>query len=470
MYKNGALATKQNGLALLIFVVVLALAALGIVVNGLSTNAARVGRDHATAVTLAKGKEALIAYAVTYSDTHSDVPGYLPCPDSGVSEGIGGNCGQKNVSKLGRLPWRELGVEALRDSNGECLWYVVSGTFKQSPQTDLMNWDNNGLLEVIADDGVTLLAGSKPENRAVAVVIAPGSALGNQNRAKAASALECGGNYVGSNYLETSKGVNNSLLSSVANSISKLITGLASESFNDRMIFITTEEIFEPIRKRKDIRARLEALTRTIGECLGKYGEFNGMPIVNVADHRLPWPALVNLASFNANNSYDDSAAASRKSGRLPFVVNTSKAATSNQMVGNNLLNDVGLSICPSWTPEDATWYRNWKDHFFYYVGGSFVPTSPSPTAVPCVSCLSVEGSGSYAAVVLFASEKKAGQSRNSIAEKGLIENYLEGRNSTSHPNLSGASDLEKSAATNDYLVCVDFDPLSNAARVFPCP
>ncbi len=470
MYKNGELPTKQNGLALLIFVVVLALAAIGIVVSGLSTNAARVGRHNVTAAALAKAKEALIAYAVTYSDTHSDVPGYLPCADNGTFEGSSAsNCGPKNVSKLGRLPWRELGIETLRDSSGECLWYAVSGTFKKLPQTDLMNWDNNGLLEVIAEDGVTLLAGSKPENRAVAAVIAPGSALGSQNRAKVASAAECGGNYVGSNYLESSKGVNNSLLSSVANNISRLITGLASENFNDRMIFITPEEIFEPIRKRKDVRARLEALTRTIGECLGKYGEFNGTPIA-IADHRLPWPALVNLASFNANSSYDDTAAASRKSGRLPFVVKTSKAATSNQMSGNNLLSDVGLSICPSWTPDDATWYRNWKDHFFYYLGGSFAPTSPSPTAVPCVSCLSVEGSGRYAAVVLFASEKMAGQSRNSIAEKGLIENYLEGRNATSHPNLSGTSNLEKSPSTNDYLVCLEFDSISNAARVFPCP
>lgn len=470
MYKIGELPAKQNGLALLIFVVVLVLAALGVVVSRLSTNATKVVRQNVTAVALAKAKEALIAYAITYSDKHPDVPGYLPCPDSGAPEGSGGSsCGPKNVSRVGRLPWRELGIEALRDSSGECLWYAVSGTFKQLPQTDLMNWDNNGLLEVVGGDGATLLAGSKPENRAVAIIIAPGSALGAQNRAKAASAPECGGNYVASNYLEANKGFDNALLSSVANNVSRLIAGTESQSFNDRMLFITADEIFEPIRKRKDVRASLEALTRTIGECLGKYGEFNGKPI-NTADHRLPWPAPVNLANFNSDISYDDTAVASRKSGRLPFRVNTSKAATSNQMSGIDLLSDVGLSICPSWTQDDKTWYRNWKDHFFYFVAGSFTPASPFPTPVPCVSCLSVEGSGSYAAVVLFASEKKPGQSRNSVAEKGLIGNYLEGRNATTHPNLSGISDLEKSAATNEYLICVEFDSISNASRVFPCP
>lgn len=460
----------QHGLALVIFIVVLVLAALGFVANGLSSRVAKLERNKTSVAALAKAKEALIAYAVQYSDTHPDnVPGYLPCPDTGSPEGSGASCGSKNVSLLRRLPWRELGIEALRDSSGECLWYAVSGSFKRAPQTDLMNWDNNGLIEVLADDGTKLLAGGMPENRAVAAVIAPGPAIGGQNRAKVPGASECGGNYVAANYLETSKGVNNALLSTLANAISKLIAATESETFNDKIIFITPEEIFEPIRKRKDFRARLEALTTTIGGCLGGYGKFNGSP-VDITDNRLPWPALVNLANFNTNPSYDDTAAGSRKSGRLPFVVNTSKAATSNQMVGVNLLTNVAFDICPSWSTDDDAWYKNWKDHFFYYVAGSFTPIAPHPTILPCTSCLSVNGVGSYAAVVLFAGEKRGTRSRNSVVEKGLIGNYLEGRNSTSHPNAGGNSDLEISGQANDFLLCVDFDPITHASRTFPCP
>jgi hypothetical protein len=466
----GRFSNDQHGLALVIFIVVLVLAALGFVANGLSSRVAKLERNKTSVAALAKAKEALIAYAVLYSDTHPDnVPGYLPCPDTGSPEGSGASCGSKNVSLLRRLPWRELGIEALRDSSGECLWYAVAGTFKNFPQTDLMNWNTNGLIEVVADDGAKLLAGTKLENRAVAAVIAPGPAIGTQNRAKAVSANECGGNYVASNYLETSKGVNNALLSTVANALSKLIAGTESETFNDKIIYITPDEIFEPIRKRKDVRARLESLAGTIASCLGKYGEFNGSPI-DITDHRLPWPALVNLTNFNTNSSYDDTTAGARKSGRLPFVVNTSKVATSNRMFGVNLLSDVAFNICPTWSINDAAWYKNWKDHFFYYLGGSFTPVAAHPTILPCASCVSVNGADSYAAVILFAGEMMAGQSRNSVAEKGLIGNYLEGRNSTSHPNASGNSNLEISGITNDFLVCVDFDPITNRSRTFPCP
>jgi hypothetical protein len=460
----------QRGLALLIVIVGLVLMALAFIANGLLSQRAQIRKNTNTSVALARAKEALIAYAVTYSYSHSDnVPGYLPCPDAGISEGTSAaTCGGKNVSTMRRLPWRTLGIEPLRDSNGECLWYLVSGTFKNSPQTDLMNWDNNGLLEVLSENGTTLLAGDVPGNRAAAVIISPGSAIGAQNRTRAGGASECGGNYVTSNYLDSQRGINNAVVSAIANGISRVIAGEESESFNDRMIFITPEEIFEPIRKRKDFQTRIERLTRSIAECVGKYGEFNGNPLV-VADHRLPWPAPVSLTSFTANNSYGDSAAGSRKSGRLPFVVNTSKGTTANSMDGTSLLRD-GNDLCPSWSIDDAAWYQNWKDQLFYAVAGSYAPTAAYPTPGSCPACLSVNGAGDFAAVVLFAGKKTIGQARNTLAEKRLISNYVEGRNSASYPNTSGDFDLEQGGSVNDLLFCVDFDFATHKSRVFACP
>ncbi len=447
--------------------------ALALIANGITSRLARLDRQNSTAAALAKAKEALIAYAVTYSETHQDnVPGYLPCPNTGFPEGRSApTCGTKNVSSIGRLPWQSLSVEPLRDSSGECLWYVVSGTFKNSPQTDLMNWDNNGLLEVVSADGTTLLAGSRPENRAVAAIIAPGPTIGGQNRAQVANAPECGGNYVPVNYLDSSAGVNNAVVSPAANALSRFISRGESVDFNDGIIFITPEEISEPIRRRKDFRPRLDRLTRSIAECLGRYGEFNGNP-KDVTDHRLPWPTFVNLADFNLNNSYNDSSIGTPKSGRLPFKVDTSKTATVNGMVGTGLFTNANavIGLCQSWTLDDDAWYANWKDHFFYFLSGSYTPASLKPTPFPCPTCLSVNGTGTYAAVVLFANDKVTGQSRNSIAEKGLISNYLEGRNSSSHPNTSGATDLEKAGSTNDLLYCVEFDQVTHASRVFVCP
>lgn len=460
--------SRQDGLALLLVMVVLVLATLAFIAQGLTSRSLRLDQNKKTERALAQAKDALIAYAVTYSETHlNNVPGYLPCPDTGTAvEGTSAaTCGAKNVSSLRRFPWRTLGAEALKDSASECLWYAVSGTFKNSPQTDLMNWDNSGLIEVVAENGQTLLTGSSPESRAAAVVIAPGPAIGGQNRTKSASALGCGGNYVASNYLDNYGVINNATLSPTANGISRLIAARESDNFNDRIIFITSEEIFAAIRKRKDFQTRLEKLTESIAKCVAKYGELNGTPM----DHRLPWPAPVNLANFNTNASYNDSAAGSLKSGRLPFVVDTSKITTNNGMSGNNLLSGTN-NLCPFWNADDTAWYQNWKDHFFYVLAGSFAPTAANPTILPCPTCVTVNGGGSYAAVVLFAENKMSGQSRNTVAEKGLIRNYLEGRNSTNHPNSSGNGNYEKSALVNDLLYCIAFDPITHVSTVFACP
>lgn len=461
---------KQRGLALLVVVIALVLVALAWIANGLA-NRKSGAEEKATSIALAKAKEALIAYAVRYSETHPDnVPGYLPCPDAGAVEGTSPtvNCGNQNVSSLRKLPWKTLGIEPLRDSSGECLWYAVSGTYKNAPKTALMNWDNNGLIEIVTEDGTTLLAGSKSENRAAAVVIAPGPAIGAQSHTKVANAPECGGNYVASNYLDSRAGVNNAVVSTVANALSRFVAGSKSPDFNDTIIYITPEEIFEQIQKRIDFKTRIESLTKSIAECVGKYGQSNGAPIVR-ADNRLPWPAFVNLTSFISDTSYNDNAAGSLKSGRLPFVVDTSKIATTNQMSGTHLLSN-GNFLCPLWSTDDDAWYTNWKDHFFYVLAGSFAPTAPHPTVFPCPTCITVNGVGSYAAVVVFANQKTAGQSRNTIVEKRLISNYLEGRNSSTYPNTAGNANLEKSASVNDMLYCVTFDPVTHVSTVASCP
>src|SRR3990167_9391829 len=134
--------TKQRGAALLIMLVVMIIGAITIFVSSLNSSALKIERDKATAAALAQAKDALIGYAITYGDTHiSQVHGYLPCPDpNGIAganaEGSSETCGTKNVSTIGRLPWKTLGLSPLHDGNGECLWYAVAGTYKNNPMTD----------------------------------------------------------------------------------------------------------------------------------------------------------------------------------------------------------------------------------------------------------------------------------------------------------------------------------------------
>ncbi len=109
-----------------------------------------------------------------------------------------------------------------------------------------------------------------------------------------------------------------------------------------------------------------------------------------------------------------------------------------------------------------ALW-RNWKDHFFYYVAESFSPTSPVPSN--CTNCISINATGQYAAVILFANRRltATGQVRNAPPldpdTKFQVVNYLEGSNESSHPYTGGPLDLESRAADstfNDILYCID--------------
>jgi hypothetical protein len=199
---------------------------------------------------LARAKAALIGFAATYADDpdHKGQPqGYLPCPDVD-GDGSAETCSSRGKTVLGRFPWRTLGLPPLRDGSGECLWYVVSGTYKDNPKGILtsdtdgqLTSDTDGQLVVesletttfpgtsspvfgpptpiagqpnvlIEDDGYfsdgrkkckfkrgvenTDVPPKMPDTRtqALAIIFAPGQAIGSQSRVGDASAqrTECG--------------------------------------------------------------------------------------------------------------------------------------------------------------------------------------------------------------------------------------------------------------------------------------
>ena len=62
-----------------------------------------------------------IGYAASYRDIHpTEVFGYLPCADT-HNDGFVATCGAADVSLIGELPWKTLGIYTLRDGNGGCL-------------------------------------------------------------------------------------------------------------------------------------------------------------------------------------------------------------------------------------------------------------------------------------------------------------------------------------------------------------
>ena len=477
--------SKQQGLALLVIVTLLASAVATVAIKALNNDNSQIARDKITTAALAEAKDALIGYAITYGDTHAaQVHGYLPCPDQ-----AGGNpegsaepaCGSQDVSQLGRLPWRTLDLGALRGGDGECLWYAVSGNYKNNPKTGLMNWDTNGLLKVYAPDGTTLL--TPLDNQAVAVIISPGMASPAQNRSGTVAPI-CGGNYTANNYLDAAGVFNNAVVSNIANAISQFRMG--SGRTGDRMVFITKQDIWNALQKRNNFFATLDAMTLRTAECIASFGTRNKINgVVDLTNKSLPWPAPLSMSDYSVNLYYDD--AVNLFSGRVPYKVNNSRTSTGNTIANDLLLtsgtcNATGcVNNCPNpvdWANLYYPWWNNWKDHLFYAIAQTYQPDN-SATSV-CGNCLTVNNAGNYAAVVIFSNQKLSGQIRASSVtdpQRGNAANYLEGSNALNIAGPSaGIEDYQVNAASstfNDIVYCIRQDLTvvkGNSALTPACP
>lgn len=127
-----------------------------------------------TMLALSMAQQALLAYAeqslaAELCGFNCPRPGDLPCPDrnnDGVAEGT---C--SNSARLGRLPWKTLGVGDIRDGSGEHLWYAVSDRYKNNPRKLPLNLDTPGSWSIATSEGLRWDA--MQGQGVVAVVIAP---------------------------------------------------------------------------------------------------------------------------------------------------------------------------------------------------------------------------------------------------------------------------------------------------------
>lgn len=179
---------------MLVLVVLVGLISAYLVARGLSNTAASLSleRSKRTVAALQEAKTALIAYAANESLTRGGTPvlpqpGVLPCPDTD-NDGFAESTCDTVLLRVGRLPWRTLRIADLRDDSGEILWYAVSANFRKRPTRLVINSSTAGTLAV---------SGAAPATGAVALVIAPGAALQNQNRDPSnASAFNSAANYL----------------------------------------------------------------------------------------------------------------------------------------------------------------------------------------------------------------------------------------------------------------------------------
>ncbi len=369
----------------MVMLVLLVMGASAILISSLNSRTLQVERNQKSAEALAQAKEALIGYAITYSDSNTNPHGFLPCPDQGQNSSqdgeTNGSCGVKNVSAIGKLPWKTLGLSTLKDGNGECLWYAVSGTYKYNPDTDFMNWDNTGLFKIMATDGTSFVAGSSADNQPIAVIFSPGTPLGTQSRSSATNTPSCGGNYTTSNYLDnnTVHNINNAIVSSTAQAVTQFVIGSIKDAsnnviVNDQMNFISKKDIFNAIKKRNDFGSNINYIMTHVVTCLSS----------------LPKPKTINFS----NNPITEATA-----------INVGNSSTTQLRTGR-----IDKDDC---TGSTKNLVHKWRDNLAY---------------AECIgSCiLSVNGS-SCKGVVIFSGERNTSQNRTSNTEKNTWSNYLEG-------------------------------------------
>lgn len=253
----------------------LTLVGLYFFVGELNATRYQAAREQNATLALGEAKQALIGDSIRRTSI-SDA-GYLRLPDLGSAFGVpveGQGSGTfagdgQDLSVIGKFPWKSLGTEPLRDQSKECLWYLVSGRFKDDTpalKTDTLNWDTLGQIDVI--DG----AGNLIATDLAALIIAPGGALGAQDRSLADVAYaQCGGNYNARNYLDAYDSANavagevNYFSGSTNNrvavtSTNKRFVVADTDHFNDRFLYITVDNLFNPLIKRSDFSAAITLL------------------------------------------------------------------------------------------------------------------------------------------------------------------------------------------------------------------
>lgn len=421
--------TRQRGAALLLALLLgLTVALLFAFRPGSESNTGRHERTHAT---LLEARTALIGEAAARANDGSI--GLLQTPDLGstrnsvAEEGraagnFSGNA--PNLSLLGRLPWRTLGLRPLRDTGGECLWYAVSGSAQNAQPPGTFNWDSIGHFDLFTSDGTapgTRSLNTDPHNRPLALVIAPGAPLAGQNRAAGADMVtECGGNYNAANYLDPSAAdarlanITNyfpapatnhatgdataSPLPFVSGPVDVVVNNSRTSLVNDFMLPITAKDIFDVAKQRQDFKNDLNALLEALVN-----GYLNTLP-----------PASLPVAS----------------AGGKGFDAVYDACDTANCNIESNV--------------RQWALLNQWRDNFLYAGGPSGNYT--------------VNGQSGCKAVLIFAGERTPAQQRASATQKNDPAMYLEGTNATRFPtngSYSGATVYDKTASSADIVRCI---------------
>lgn len=357
---------RQRGFTLMLGLLLLVVGGSALLFSYYKPSTVTLAGDQTTTDAMALVKSALIGWTAARGNnctvyaggwvtcTGNDRPGEFPCPDTnndGLAETV---CA---AGLLGRVPWKTLGIPEPKDSAGETLWYALADPFRTraAGNNNPLNSDTRGNITVYAADGTTTLT-----TQAVAVILAPGQALGTQVRSAA-------NKNTASHHLDTDPNSRNN-----ATNNGPFIVGRLSSTFNDRVVYLSTREFMPWVEQRvgTDAKYWLDGYRATSAcQCY-------------------PWSANFTInTGAAAAASYANPSVTGLNRGRYPF---------SNALPEN-------------WTsprPVLSSWftYNNWHLVVFFTVAKQNLQNQGlSPTA--CTTCtatnLTLDGKAIISAIVL---------------------------------------------------------------------
>ena len=283
-------ASRQEGFGIYVIILMLGAAAAVTVISVMSARSLQTREQVEQAGILGEAKRTLLGWAVTRGSTSNpgaDRPGDLPAPDvldntespgnydgdpetrcldSSQSNGLPLTASSVNVRCLGRLPWLTLKMSlnnpSEQDAEGKMPWYAVSANLTRIDSClTVLNSNTAGLpysgfncasATNLPYPWLTVrdTRGNVLSNRVAFVVLLPGPIVGSQERR---ASPNLGG---ASQFLDSMTVANGCASPCVPGTYSNadldndFIAGDITDSFNDRLVYATIDELMPAIEKQ----------------------------------------------------------------------------------------------------------------------------------------------------------------------------------------------------------------------------
>ena len=259
--------TTQSGAALILIMFMLGMGVIAFMLKTVNSGTMEFQQKDKTTLALNEAKEAFISWAVS----HRDNPGQLPWPDrngDGNYDG-GSDCATTSFAIslfIGQLPIKPstnpclnypgLGNDFL-DGAGNRLWYAVSRNLVRNYQSTTNPTINPGIIDAPIYSWMRVLDrnGNLISDRVAVVIIAPGLPLPDQERSGVPDVteyldrLQIGATVYSNQDYDTD---NEDFI--IAPDSSELPTADATYQapyyFNDRLVYITIDELIAAVEKR----------------------------------------------------------------------------------------------------------------------------------------------------------------------------------------------------------------------------